>query len=812
MSSSPGLPELPSIAVRRPGIDTFGSKGPKARAIGDSLTTATKVSRSNRRKDAAAEKTTLLDAITEIAKPARKPRASKEKSAQGDGVNKPSNKPRVRKAANTTKDAVLVQKVPASRSRKKSVSEDGQTKLSSVRVTKSSALLDDTKAKKASRKNKVPLEKTAKASHHFAPSVNIEENQDDPLDLYDATDCDRAIPRRMDWTPPRTATSQVFDLALPCDTEIGADLGGFKELLGDFGFTRDVAIPATAKETGLPISVRKRKLIELVKINEDVSEEATSQPKLTKKKTRTLTELATSAYSAADDGVPQPILKYISRAEEAAKAADTFKKPGRPRSNNPSKKSSLKQSKPELILFSPESAMRQANKQEFVFGTSSQLAREESPSFLRELHLAMQASNRVDEIDTTVVVQDPAGEYVNSSVSQKYTAVRNLWQAANRGSNGELLELETVDLTITPEPVRHQSSEQYNRQASDAILTPLQPEQKIEPEIIDCGTENGPSGHTASTGVLPDYASGAKVLGPVEAAIREQLMSSPAPLKPTVSGVAGKAPMKRKTSKEKSLLRPDYEGYSDAKLAKELRSYHFKPVKGRAGMIALLEKCWEGRQRMALGDLGTNAILQTSPLRPPITQQKSPEVAKAPPKRPRGRPRKDAAVVRSTDDALSVIESDSDAPLASRSTPKSRRRKPIDEISDSDTPTTPSPPRRHASLIGRPALPLEISVDASDAEATSTLEQTAALHKAITSAVKACPRSTNTKEPSWHEKMLLYDPIVLEDLTVWLNTGALEKAGWDDEVDPKEVKLWCNSKGICCLWRENLRGGARARY
>jgi hypothetical protein len=52
----------------------------------------------------------------------------------------------------------------------------------------------------------------------------------------------------------------------------------------------------------------------------------------------------------------------------------------------------------------------------------------------------------------------------------------------------------------------------------------------------------------------------------------------------------------------------------------------------------------------------------------------------------------------------------------------------------------------------------------------------------------------------------------LEDLTVWLNTGALEKAGWDGEVDPKEVKKWCESKSICCLWKENLRGGTRSRY
>lgn len=81
----------------------------------------------------------------------------------------------------------------------------------------------------------------------------------------------------------------------------------------------------------------------------------------------------------------------------------------------------------------------------------------------------------------------------------------------------------------------------------------------------------------------------------------------------------------------------------------------------------------------------------------------------------------------------------------------------------------------------------------------------------ITKAVKSMPRTTDPANPSWHEKILMYDTIIIEDLTVWLNSGHLTKAGYDDEVPTGEVKRWCESKSICCVWQTNLRGKERKR-
>ena len=87
----------------------------------------------------------------------------------------------------------------------------------------------------------------------------------------------------------------------------------------------------------------------------------------------------------------------------------------------------------------------------------------------------------------------------------------------------------------------------------------------------------------------------------------------------------------------------------------------------------------------------------------------------------------------------------------------------------------------------------------------------------------------------------MYDPIVLEDLTAWLNKQGLRiprkapavkgirkekgkkvKEPQKNEVNKAQVvdkeleiwmvQKWCEEKSICCLWREGLRGGVKSRY
>ena len=86
--------------------------------------------------------------------------------------------------------------------------------------------------------------------------------------------------------------------------------------------------------------------------------------------------------------------------------------------------------------------------------------------------------------------------------------------------------------------------------------------------------------------------------------------------------------------------------------------------------------------------------------------------------------------------------------------------------------------------------------------------------EAITKYV-ASPTRDHQRDPTWHEKILLYDPIVLEDLAAWLNTEGFGLIGEDREVSALEVRSWCEMKGVCCYavgggWRGNVKGKARA--
>lgn len=108
----------------------------------------------------------------------------------------------------------------------------------------------------------------------------------------------------------------------------------------------------------------------------------------------------------------------------------------------------------------------------------------------------------------------------------------------------------------------------------------------------------------------------------------------------------------------------------------------------------------------------------------------------------------------------------------------------------------------------------------------------------ITAAVKSTPPSNDMNQPTWHEKILIYDPIVLEDFTAWLNgqnlrvemqrlkpkakaKGRKKKGEVSEEPEYETVseelkswmvQKWCEEKSICCLWKEGLRGGVRTRY
>jgi len=211
--------------------------------------------------------------------------------------------------------------------------------------------------------------------------------------------------------------------------------------------------------------------------------------------------------------------------------------------------------------------------------------------------------------------------------------------------------------------------------------------------------------------------------------------------------------------------------------------------------------------------------------------------------RPRGRPRKKVKSPSSTTDAVET--QNQTAAMASVSPRRTKPKKVkinvkkadewthIDEISDSEAECTPSPPRNVISA----SQTLEFTSDSGAATMpedgqTRWSASKAILYEMIVTTIRKEPRTEDPSKPTWHEKILLYDPIVLEDLTAWLNSQGVRlpstmtaQTTWkakkrqpmittDDYTLVKEwmVQKWCEDSSICCLWKGGLRGGVRNRY
>ncbi|KAI1414973.1 Slx4 endonuclease-domain-containing protein [Hypoxylon sp. FL1857] len=458
------------------------------------------------------------------------------------------------------------------------------------------------------------------------------------------------------------------------------------------------------------------------------------------------------------DGAVKALVEHqtavMSQKKEKAKETKVPAKPKRKKKsgtvNNP-------------ILLSPNSALKQSSNQDFVFGTSSQLVREESPTILRDLQLAIQASNQVDS--------DPFAD----SDSQ------GLWRAGARDTDGELMRADEVEIVDDLPSLR-------------GLL------QGPREEFVDIDDILKSSGADESAPQAPQLNSHF---------LQSQVASS-VQLPPT----DGQEHTESQSPAGASNPRPDFESLSDAQLSRQIASYGFKPVKKRQAMIALLDQCWSSKGSGTSISQSKSISTSSSMGAPKRKQQVATAEPENPPKR-RGRPRKNSTTEASSTKTSIPKET---SPKRPRGRPRKDAPKPV-EIADSDLddPITSassraSSPDRDRIFSSPPAVDLSTPEEADMSLTLSPTDQQTDLFKYITKAVTSAPRSRDPSRPSWHEKMLIYDPIVLEELAAWLNAGALNSVGYDGEVSPCDVKKWCESKSVICLWRQTLKGRERKRY
>ncbi|CAK7207475.1 5'-flap endonuclease [Sporothrix eucalyptigena] len=702
----------------------------------------------------------------------------------------------------------------------------------------------------------------------------------------------------------------------------------FKSLQTSYGCDETPANSTTTAATTVTgstardLSFTKRKAIEAISIGDTGRKTSPTKTKAPKKKTRTLTELAVAAYTdgpAGGEGTAATTVtkRQLEVIDESAPLAEVEVRQGFPTSKlrklksvttAAAKKSRRKTKKAPAprkpILLSPESARAASNAQDFLFGTSSQLASEHSPTILRHLHTAMQESNRTadncaesdDDAERNRLL-DLFAEISEADIStvdltgQRTPAPgnkRKLWGAAARGEDGHLAFDNVIDLEDAiefPEDP-HQVIAMAQRAAAEAVQKETQ-DTEVTPSVTTASATQKPKATQSSRakGKQPSKAKAAQTqdissaqppITRTEAITQvEEPTLPPATLTEPKATKTAKVTKAMRAAKEKEAVRPNFEILTTAQLAKKVSDYGYKAMKARSAMVALLNQCWDAQHPSPAGQLGQtfgfSTLSATAPANVAEATANSEPVAQAQtqpkPKAPRVTKPKAAKATKTTASAKVTQTTISGATTVSRAltaktkaTPsvspsaaaaihttaatrfkaatspaKTKARRTVFEIGDSESdggrfsspePTGPIGATDGWSLVeGNEKVVDEsdfldiddiVTTDLEDnendmslADAPLTYEESA-LFQYISTAVTNQPRATDPTAPSWHEKILMYDTIILETFTAWLNNGPLQAAGYAGvAIDPQSVKKWCESKSVCCTWRKNLHGKER---
>lgn len=472
------------------------------------------------------------------------------------------------------------------------------------------------------------------------------------------------------------------------------------------------------------------------------------KPKRQAKKINTLTGRVTARYGTDD-------VEGVTDEGEAGHLCEPVRKRKTKKTNDS-----------EFTVLSPEAAVKALDEQDLVFGTCSQLEREESPSSLRDMQTAIRDSEA-----------SMHSEHRTQSSSFELGSTRNLWSVAARDSEGSLVQAEMlnmVDISNTPNvPPKNKCLRE--KQRLECFELESESEQESVPREKTSMSDKGPAEHES----LP---------------ISQQTEAH--------AGKSGKDISKT----VESFPMPQYSGFTDAELAKQVAAYGFKPLKSRQKMIDLLQKCWEAKHGPSSksGQVDKQEDLPASTMQPTVPGRKIKTATK-----PNLKSKQVFSEGKKKDP--STTSTKRNTKKQTRSTTRAPAQ-PVEVIEDSEEEVIPSPSRlqtRYTSGSPTDSQPLPISKGPQSPTRSSRADPSRRtslpdLASQITKAVRAQSHSLSSDRarPSWHEKILMYDPITLEDFAAWLNIEGFGLVGEDREVSAGSVREWCESKGICCCWKK----------
>lgn len=519
--------------------------------------------------------------------------------------------------------------------------------------------------------------------------------------------------------------------------------------------------------------------------------------------------------TAASDGKAPP--KKPPRKRSASKS-DSEKVAAKAKTKKASTKPAAKPKAIAEKLLSPGSALLRMSKQDILFGTSSQLALEESPTLVRQIQQAMKESEE-DANSSLSHLLEPPPQWPKF---EKVVGKRSLWDASSRDVEGGLLE-----------------------QMEDVYIPEFDRTQDF-PLLMD-GPNDEPDDAPDSFIDIDDVVPASAVI------ISSDLPTPP----PTESHELQGKPSAGAQVADRVVKDMVFHDIDD---------FDFQPPPSNQNA--------ESQDSFVDIDDVLPVSAHASTLPPPKLRPPASVSVSGSSKKPRGRPPKPkpstpAAATSSPKKKPAIPKTKQKSIPESLATPPkaSGRFIDIDEILDSDDEAlralSPTPPRTHRLPDSEP-LPLVLVSPARKKNKESFVDpSTVPVHRipaahlewnslkssvfaSITSHIRSLPPTTDPSCPSWHEKILMYDPIVLEELTAHLNAATairswkratkaqvkswnkeMKKTGREEvfvrgngddvlaierDLEAWQVREWCEKMSVCCVYAERGRGGARKGF
>jgi hypothetical protein len=237
---------------------------------------------------------------------------------------------------------------------------------------------------------------------------------------------------------------------------------------------------------------------------------------------------------------------------------------------------------------------------------------------------------------------------------------------------------------------------------------------------------------------------------------------------------------------------PDFSTYLTTQLQTELSKFGFKKIGTRAAMISTMEQCWKAQNSTSQPDDDGIA----SPITEPVSPPQSPS-----------RPQAKSGSVKPRLRAASKVPT---IPEEEKVSPKKRSRAASKAPTIFEEEETVSPKKRSRADSKGPEKAKSSTTTRAKKKPSRDPLETQRLYVKISEAVEAMGKLGGKN--NFYFKILMYDPIILEDLTVWLNTVGLTSVGIDEEVTESDTRSWCDQNGVCCLAKETQKGLERKRY